>query len=270
MKLIFISLLFFIVYNGSDKSFAFQNLRSGSSIIYNPVVSDQIPVLCYHNIKKNSSKEDAYTISEDHFNEQMQFLYKNNFYTVSPDQLYQHLTFGTALPSNPIMISFDDSHEEHFSIAKPILDKYGFKGVFFLMTICINKPNYLTESQIKQLSDEGHSICNHTWDHQKITLIEGELWEQEIDKPKLLLEKITGKPVEYFAYPYGIWDSIAIDSLKKSGIKLAFQLSRRMSKTNPNYTIRRLMVSGLWPPAELEKQIEKIFQKKIDKDYVHR
>ena len=260
MNLIYIYLLFFITYDGSLQNFIFQNSRTAPSFIKDQDIRNQIPVICYHNIKKNPSKEDAYTISEDHFNEQMKSLHENGYHSILPEQLYEHLTLEAALPSKPVMISFDDSHEEHFLIAKSILDKYGFKGVFFIMTVCINKPNYLTESQIKQLSDEGNSICIHTWDHQKITLVEGEGWEQEIDKPKLLLEKITGKPVEYFAYPYGIWDTAAIDKLKKSGIKLAFQLSGKMSNPNPEYTIRRLMVSGSWSPVELEKLIEKTFQ----------
>jgi peptidoglycan/xylan/chitin deacetylase (PgdA/CDA1 family) len=48
------------------------------------------------------------------------------------------------------------------------MDKYGFKGVF-VMTVSINRDNYLTKDEIKNLSDSGHVIAAHTWDHHMVT-----------------------------------------------------------------------------------------------------
>jgi peptidoglycan/xylan/chitin deacetylase (PgdA/CDA1 family) len=263
MKFIFVFSSLVALYLTPGNSIKLQNTERPKQVFTKAASPNykQIPVLCYHNIKINPGKEDLLRIDVARFDEQMEFLYKSGYHTISPDQLYRHLTLGTSLPANPIMISFDDSHEEQFSIAKPILDKYGFKGVFFIMTVCINKPKYLTAMQIKELSREGHAIENHTWDHQKMTLLHGKSWEQEIDKPKERLEKITGTPIEYFAYPYGLWDETAIMEWKRRNIKAAFQLSGRLSKSESLYTIRRIMVSGQWSPAELKKQIEKRFEK---------
>jgi peptidoglycan/xylan/chitin deacetylase (PgdA/CDA1 family) len=36
------------------------------------------------------------------------------------------------------------------------MEKHGFKGVFFFMTVSINRPNYLTKEQIAALSDTGN------------------------------------------------------------------------------------------------------------------
>jgi peptidoglycan/xylan/chitin deacetylase (PgdA/CDA1 family) len=36
------------------------------------------------------------------------------------------------------------------------MEKHGFKGVFFVMTVLINRPNYLTKEQIAALSDTGN------------------------------------------------------------------------------------------------------------------
>jgi peptidoglycan/xylan/chitin deacetylase (PgdA/CDA1 family) len=60
------------------------------------------------------------------------------------------------------MITFDDTRGEQFSIGANEMDKYGFKGVFFVMTVSINRPNYLTKDQIKKLSNTGHVIAAHT------------------------------------------------------------------------------------------------------------
>jgi|RhiMetdeSRZDD1v2_1073273.scaffolds.fasta_scaffold02810_23 peptidoglycan/xylan/chitin deacetylase (PgdA/CDA1 family) len=221
----------------------------------------QIPVLCYHNIKPNVAGSSAdYTISKDQFQMHMKMLSDSGYHSILPDQLYNYLTMGTQLPEKPIIISFDDTHEEHFSIAAPILERFGFKGVFFTMTVPIGKPHYMTAEQIKQLSNKGHVIAGHTWNHPDIRKCAAKDWEVQITKPKQKLEQITGKPILYFAYPFGAWNYAAITELKKRNIKAAFQLSGKRSEQEPLYTIRRLMIPGNWSAGHLYKEINIVFK----------
>ena len=71
------------------------------------------------------------------------------------------------------------------------------------MTVAINRPRYLTKEQIKNLSDSGHVIAAHTWDHHMVTKYQGADWDTQLSNPKKQLEAITGKPLKYFAYPFG-------------------------------------------------------------------
>lgn len=219
----------------------------------------EVPVLCFHNLAKNPDRLNELWISELQFNRQMQTLYDSGFKTIVPGQLYDHLIKGTLLPAKPIMITFDDTHESHYSIAAPVLEKYGFRGVFFIMTVCIGKKNYLTEREIKMLAENGHAIEGHTYDHPSVKNIAGEQWEQQLDKPKKRLEAITGQPVEHFAYPYGVWSVAAITELKKRGIKSAYQLTGKHSAEEPLFTIERLLVQGNWTGKELVKRMEREF-----------
>jgi len=223
----------------------------------------EIPILCYHNIRAvldHHSPE--LTVTEKDFDDQIKELHDSGYHTILPDDLYNYLTKGSALPSKPVMISFDDSHEEHFSIASKELERYGFRGVFFVMTIAIDKPHYLDRQEIYALAKTGHVIACHTYDHPLLTRSRNIDWTEEIDKPKKLLEQITGKPVRYFAYPYGAWDERSIDELKRRGIKAAFQLSEQQDLKNPLYTIRRIMVSDSWSTAKLEEEIHSAFNRK--------
>ena len=92
-------------------------------------------MLCYHNIYQKPKKEDALTISELHLDQQMKTLHDSGYHTISTVQLYQYLSADSALPSKTVIISFDDAHEQQFSIAKSILENYGFRGLFFVMTV---------------------------------------------------------------------------------------------------------------------------------------
>lgn len=220
----------------------------------------EVPVLCYHHIKKQAIKNELYTVSETEFAEQLKMLSDSGYHTVLPGQLLQYLAAAKPLPPKPVMLSFDDTRVEHFTIAASEMNKYGFKGVFFIMTIGIGKKNYMTSEQIKALSDNGHVIGCHTWDHHKVKTFQDNDWNKQIDQPKQELEKITGKTITYFAYPYGLWNDSAIGELKKRGFKAAFQLTGKQSQSEPLYTIRRMIVPGGWSPLKLKSYMNTMFQ----------
>jgi peptidoglycan/xylan/chitin deacetylase (PgdA/CDA1 family) len=217
----------------------------------------QVPILCYHQIRDWSASDSKtakdYIVPVNNFREQMKLLADSGYHTILPGQLYDYLLKGTPLPSRPIMISFDDSRLEQYSIASQEMKKYGYKGVYFIMTVSLGRPGYMTKEQVKQLSDEGNTIGSHTWDHGNVKTYQPEDWEKQVDKPAQQLEKITGKRPEYFAYPFGLWNKNAIEQIKQRGYKAAFQLSAKQDQDNAQFTIRRIIVPGQWSTHTLFK-----------------
>jgi peptidoglycan/xylan/chitin deacetylase (PgdA/CDA1 family) len=218
----------------------------------------QVPILCYHRIENKNTSSD-YTVSVASFKEQMKLLADSGYHTILPDQLYDYLTKGMPLPPKPFMLTFDDTRLEQYTIAAPEMEKYGFRGVFFVMTIPIGRPNYMNSEQIKELSDKGHVIGSHTWDHHNVKQLKGNDWIAQIEKPNQRLLAITGKPVTYFAYPFGVWNDTAVTEIKKYPFKAAFQLTAKRSETDPLYTIRRTLVPGSWPTSKLLKRMQTMF-----------
>jgi peptidoglycan/xylan/chitin deacetylase (PgdA/CDA1 family) len=222
----------------------------------------EVPILCYHHIRDlqmPGKASSGYEVTVNEFKQQMKILSDSGYHSVLPDQLYDYLTHGTALPDKPFMITFDDTDGEQFTIGKTEMDKYGFKGVYFIMTISMNRPRYMTKDQIKQLSNEGHVIACHTWDHHMVTKYTGDDWEKQLDKPKKQLETLIGKPIEYFAYPFGLWNQPALPELKKRGYKLAFQLSTKRDPQEPLLTVRRMIVSPEWSAPGVLKVMRNSF-----------
>ena len=224
----------------------------------------EVPILCYHNIREFSSTASAVmktnTVKPADFAAQMKTLADAGYHTILPEQLYNYLAFDGSLPEKPIMITFDDTRIDQFTIGATEMKKYGFKGVFFIMTVSINRPGYMSKEQIKKLSDDGHVIAAHTWDHHMVTKYSGDDWNTQLVKPKAKLEDIIGKPVTDFAYPFGLWNTAAIPELKKSGYKMAYILSTKRDPVDPLYTIRRIIVSGTWSTQGMIKSIESSFK----------
>jgi peptidoglycan/xylan/chitin deacetylase (PgdA/CDA1 family) len=86
-------------------------------------------------------------------------------------------------------------------MARPILDKYGFKGTFFTVCNFIGKPEHMNWTQIKTLQKEGHDIESHTMNHDDLSkLSEAEL-QYEIGQSKQCLAN-HGINSTVFAYPF--------------------------------------------------------------------
>lgn len=223
----------------------------------------QVPILCYHRLRAFKATDTRtmkdYIVPVETFKEQIKLLADSGYHTILPDQLMAYLTNGAPLPPKPIMLTFDDSEEEHYTVAATEMKKYGFKAVFFVMTVTIDRPGYMSKQEIKSLSDEGNAVESHTWDHHNVKKYEGKDWDVQVARPIKTLESITGKPVKYFAYPFGLWNEQAVPELKKYGVVAAFQLVDKRSQDQPLYTIRRMIIPGEWTAPQMLKRMKSNF-----------
>lgn len=218
----------------------------------------EVPVLCFHRIEDDSKS--VYNVKPADFAADIKMLADSGYHSISPAQLYDYLVYNKTLPSKPVIISFDDARVEGATIAAPILEKYGFRGVFFIMTITYNKKNYMTTEQIAQLAKAGHTIGLHSWDHTMVTKYKTAAdWQKQVVAPKAQLEKIVGKPVEYWAYPDGIYDHKSAEELSHY-FKLSFSLSTKRDSLLPLQTVRRMIVPD-WTPQGLLHAMHRTFEK---------
>lgn len=228
----------------------------------------QVPVLCYHQIRdwKDSDSKSArdYIVPVDRFKEHIQMLADSGYTAILPEEYYNYLAYGDALPEKPVMITFDDTDLTQLEVGDKILKQYGFKGAYFMMTVVIGKHgrvNYMNKDEIKQIADRGNTVGLHTYDHPNLKKVTGsEEWDKQIIKPKTLLEEISGQKVEHLAYPFGLWNKEAIAELKSRGIKSAYILSTSRDDEYPLYTIRRIIASGYWSAKTLHNSMKNSFK----------
>ena len=132
---------------------------------------------------------------------------------------------ASALPSRTVILTFDDAVTNHLHFVAPILKKYHFNATFFICRFDDewrkkNSAHLLTGKEIKQLSDMGFDIGNHTWNH-RLAALNLEQRTNEIQKMNDFLEEAgIPKPVS-FAYPGGPYVAEAVPILKKFGIQFA-------------------------------------------------
>ncbi len=102
---------------------------------------------------------------------------------------------------NVVLLTIDDGPKAPKTL-DPILkamDEADVHAIFFTLGYLIkSKPEYL-----KKISDAGHTIGNHTWDHQNLKNLSNDKAKREIDDTSDIIEKTTGTPPLFFRPPFG-------------------------------------------------------------------
>ncbi len=217
-----------------------------------------VPVFSYHHVRdwEHADTEDdrAYIMPPSKLEAQLNYLHENGYQAVTAEQVAAYYASGRPLPDKPVMLSFDDNVDNQYTSAVPLLKKYGLNATFFVMTVTIDKENFMTGEQLKELDGEGFDIQPHTWDHRMVTEYETEAdWQQQIVEPKKTLEELLGHPTQYFAYPFGVYDARAAGKLKDYGYKAAFRLRDVMDEVaDPLFAIKRYIANGYWTQDQFE------------------
>lgn len=128
------------------------------------------------------------------------------------------------VPDRLVVLTFDDGGKSHFTIARPLLKKYGFGATFFItegFDFRTNQRDYMTWDEIAQLHKDGFEIGNHTRDHLGVTdKTIGELPVQVRAINERCKQHGIPPPIS-FAYPGNAITKKALPVLKDLGIKFA-------------------------------------------------
>lgn len=69
---------------------------------------------------------------------------------------------NSAYPHGVVSITFDDSFAGQFTMARPKMEQYGYKGTFYTIKDVIGQSGYMTQAQVDQLQNLGHEIAFHS------------------------------------------------------------------------------------------------------------
>ena len=220
-----------------------------------------VPVLCYHHIRdwvaSDTEDEKAYIVPPSLLEEQLAWLKDSGYTGVVAEDVYEYVKNGKPLPPKPVMLSFDDNDDNQFTNARPLLQKYGFNATFFVMTVTIDKENYMTSEQLVQLDKEGFDLQPHTWDHYTVVNYTPEDFVKQLKQPKETLEELLGHETPFFAYPFGLYDKKSADELVKYGYKGAFRLRDILDdEVAPEYAMKRYIANAYWTMDQFATVVE--------------
>jgi peptidoglycan/xylan/chitin deacetylase (PgdA/CDA1 family) len=204
--------------------------------------SYEVPILMYHHVDFNPEHSSIY-VSPDIFESQMEFLKVHGYKVLPLEEIAASVKAKKKFSPKTIAITFDDGYLDNIKNAFPVLRKMGFPATIFMITENIGKEEWLSEEDLKILSESGISIGSHTARHRFLPEIsEPELIEQELLEPKKRLEEILGKPVTLFSYPAGGFRPAIEQMVKQAGYEGAVT-TNYASQANDPYAMRRIKIT---------------------------
>lgn len=173
----------------------------------------RVPILMYHYVSPLPEEPDdiraGLTVEPDIFRAHLQYLQEQGYTSISLYDLDQALMLGTELPSRPVILTFDDGYLDHYTVAFPLLQEFGFTATFFIITARADThdPAHLSWAQITEMSAAGMDMESHTKNHMDLRERERDFLIYEILGSLESLAAFTEETPRMFAYPVGRYDA---------------------------------------------------------------
>ena len=185
----------------------------------------RVPILVYHSVMPHhpgqTAEQRVLSVDDSVFVAQMRYLVDGGYHVVSFAALVDALEGRDTLPSRAVVITFDDGWANQYRHALPILRRFGLTATFFVFTTPIGKDSKLmTWEQLRELQDSGMTIGSHTRTHPVLPDYHAAL-HNEVAMSREDIREHLGRAPDFFAYPFGEWDSLSAAWAQKAGYRAA-------------------------------------------------
>jgi peptidoglycan/xylan/chitin deacetylase (PgdA/CDA1 family) len=217
-----------------------------------------IPVLMYHRVcasTETARVTSDFVVAEATLRKQLTYLSARGYRTPSVTQALEAVDAVEARRS--VLLTFDDGYLDNYAIALPILQELGFTATVFVLANATQRVNFwdyasatasaalMGPAEIRAMVDAGITIGSHGISHRRLDALSDEEARRELVASKALLEDLTGKPVDLFAYPFGVVTPRLKDMVRDAGYLGAFAVNSGPFDFQADpYEIRRVLVGN--------------------------
>jgi len=197
----------------------------------------------YHRVvesRNDAGKHNIYVTKRDLI-KQFEYLKQKGYQTITFKDLHEPGDF-----SKKVILTFDDGYVDNYDLLFPLLQKYQFTAVIFLVTlqtrnewgIVEGEPaiSLMNNAQLKEMHEYGVEFGGHTRTHVDLTrLTKEKIWD-EISGCKQDVEKILNTQIISFSFPYGATNEQVKEAVKESGFRYGIS-----TKSGPDYLFDDLL-----------------------------
>lgn len=169
-------------------------------------------ILLFHRVT-DLTPEDGLTVSTERFRRICRML-ASRFRVVPLGEVYRILRSGEEMPARTVAITFDDCYYDNLAAARVLAD-FGLPATFFVPTGYVGTertfpwdaglarmPN-LGWDDVREMVRMGFEVGSHTVSHANLGEVEEDRAREELTTSRAVLERELGRPVRWFAYPFG-------------------------------------------------------------------
>lgn len=243
-----------------------------------------LPILMYHSILEDASRQGQYVVSPTVLESDLRWLRDHGYETVVMQDLIDYVDTGKALPEKPVMLTFDDGYYNNYKYAYPLLKQYGMRAVLSPVVSWSEKfsekdadhvvYSHATWDELREMSDSGvMEIQNHSYDmhyctagKRKGTLKQAaetvagyrSTLREDLETAQQKLTEVLGKTPTTFTYPYGAMCEEARQVIRELGFRATLCCESRVNRITRQPSCltelgRYLRPAGISTAAYMEK-----------------
>ena len=230
-------------------------------------VTHRLPILMYHRVAPSGGDSLArFRVHPDNFEEQIGFLKEAGYYSANLEQWRIASESERPLPGRAVILTFDDAYRDFQQHAWPVLKRYGFTAMVFVVTNQIGGTNewdrnheeleLLRAEDILTLDREGVVFGCHSHSHRSLlTLPQAEIAREHLVS-RTTLEGVLGHTVDSISYPFGATDRVVQHLAGACGF--VFGVTTRFTACRPKDRLLELPRIEITGQDSLEEFIAKL------------
>lgn len=189
----------------------------------------RVPILMYHDVLE--TKEVFFDVTVEELEAHFARIEAEGLSPITLDQLVNHLRTGASLPPKPVLLTFDDGYEGHYTQVYPLLKRYQYPAVFSLFTgkmdgEVVGRSTVTWEQAQELAADPLITIASHGVTHPPdLRALSDEDLYREVVSSKARLEEKLGTSIQYFTYPVGHYDERVQQVVEAAGYRAALTMS---------------------------------------------
>lgn len=221
-----------------------------------------VPILMYHRI--GDTCDSPWWVTARDFETQLASFQEQGYQSILPSRLVAHQRWGWPLPRKPIIITLDDGYLNVLENAEPLLKKYGFQAVCFLITGMVSESLETRKSwegtpllswpEVRAMQKRGTvQFGGHSRMHPNLRALADSYGE--ISGCYRDLKKKGGFTPEGFCYPSGQFKPETQASVKRAKFTTAVTCEDGVAKLVPGtglFELPRVTVMGGWHRFHVE------------------
>ena len=182
-------------------------------------------VLQYHHVGTDTPPSTS--TAPDRFAMHLDYLEQSGFEVVRLEDLVKAHAAGGPLPDRAAAITFDDGYRSIYEAAWPLLKRRGWPFTVFVNSAPHDRgsPLFMSWDQLRELSEGGATIANHTVSHphllERLPGQDEAAWRRwvmsEITDAQARIRQEIGAAPKLFAWPFGEFDAALVDVLGELG-----------------------------------------------------
>lgn len=216
--------------------------------------TDRPLILAYHSISQR--RQDSLAVRPADFEAHLRWFRDHGYQSHTLAQFVNGACDGAR---RVVLVTFDDGYADNYTLAFPILKRYGFVATIFLVSDYVDTDRTftwdlhkiddghdvdlyktLTWTQVQEMAAYGIDFGSHTCTHPELTTVIPTQASDELIRSRKDLQRRLGNEIVSFSYPRGALNPRIVGLVESSGYRCAVVTPNRRGIPLGPFTLRRV------------------------------